>query len=96
MQLREWISNLSNILETIDRWYHQAMHLDRQWRWAKKEAEYYSKMTQSMKVQPRDKQGHYNLKPVASNETVVAPAKAPEAMDVDKNRRHGLADQQRF
>ena len=65
------------------------MRLDRQWRRAKKEAEYYSKMTQSVKVQPRDEQGRYNPKPSASNKTAAAPAKAPDAMDVDKNRRCG-------
>ena len=31
-QLHKHISNLDNIPETIDRWYKQAMHLDRQWR----------------------------------------------------------------
>ena len=35
-QLREQVSNLDRIPETIDRWYQQAMHLDRQWRQAKK------------------------------------------------------------
>jgi hypothetical protein len=29
-RLRECISNLNNIPETIEGWYHQAMHLDRQ------------------------------------------------------------------
>ena len=72
------------------------MCLDRQWRQAKKEAEYYSKMTQSAKVQPQDKQGHYNPKPSASSETAAALAKAPNAMDMDKNRRCGLADQKRL
>ena len=63
------------------------MHLDRQWRWAKKEAEYYSKMTQSAKAQPCNDQGCYNPKLLASSETVVALAKAPDAMGMDKNRR---------
>jgi hypothetical protein len=44
-RLREHISNLDNVPETIEGWYHQAMHLDRQWRQAKKESEYYAKMT---------------------------------------------------
>jgi hypothetical protein len=29
--LRERVSNLNNVPETIDRWYNQAMYLDRQW-----------------------------------------------------------------
>ena len=92
-RLRERVSNLDRIPETIDGWYQQAMRLDRQWRWAKKEAEYYSKMMQSTKVQPCDDQGHYNPKPSASNETAAAPAKAPDAMD--KNRRHGPPGEKR-
>ena len=72
-QLRKQVSNLDRIPETIDRWYQQVMRLDRQWRWARKEAEYYSKMTQSTKVQPCNKQGHYNFKPSASNKTTAAP-----------------------
>jgi hypothetical protein len=39
-RLREHISNLENVPETIEGWYHQAMHLKRQWRQAKKESEY--------------------------------------------------------
>ena len=89
MWLREQVSNLNRIPETINGWYQQVMHLDRQWRWAKKEAKYYSKMTQSMKAQPCNEQGHYNPKPLALRETAVAPAKSPNAMDMDKNRRHG-------
>ena len=89
MRLRERVSNLNRIPETIDGWYQQSMRLDRQWRQAKKEAEYYSKMTQSTKVQPRNEQGRYNPKPSASNKTAAAPAKAPDAMDVDKNWRCG-------
>jgi hypothetical protein len=46
-RLRECISNLDNVPETIKGWYHQAMRLDRQWRQAKKESEYYAKMTGS-------------------------------------------------
>jgi hypothetical protein len=46
-RLRERISNLDNVPETIEGWYHQAMRLDRQWRQAKKESEYYAKMTGS-------------------------------------------------
>ena len=88
-QLREQVSNLNRIPETIDRWYQQAMCLDRQWRWAKKEAKYYSKMIQSAKAQPCDKQGCYNPKPLALSETAAAPAKVPDVMDMDKNRRHG-------
>ena len=94
--LREQVSNLDRIPETIDGWYQQSMHLDRQWRRAKKEAEYYSKMTQSAKAQPCDDQGCYNPKPSTLNETTVAPAKAPDAMDVDKNRRCGLPGDKRL
>jgi hypothetical protein len=46
-RLREHVSNLDNVPETIKGWCHQAMHLDRQWRQAKKESEYYAKMTSS-------------------------------------------------
>ena len=94
--LRERVRNLDRIPETINGWYQQSMRLDRQWRWAKKEAEYYSKMTQSMKAQPCDKQGCYNPKLLALSETTAAPAKAPNAMDVDKNRRHGLPGDKRL
>ena len=47
------------------------------------------KMMQSAKAQPHNNQGHYNPKLLASNETAAAPAKAPNAMDINKNRRHG-------
>ena len=94
-RLRERVSNLDRIPETIDGWYQQSMHLDRQWRRAKKKAKYYSKMMQSAKVQPRDEQGRYNPKLLASNETAAAPAKAPDAMDVDKNQRCGLPGDKR-
>jgi hypothetical protein len=43
--------------ETINRWYYQEMHLDRQWQQVKKEVEYHSKMTMMAKVQLRDNQG---------------------------------------
>ena len=49
-RLRERVSNLDNPPSSIEGWYHQAMRLDRQWRRAKKEAEYYSKMTNMAKV----------------------------------------------
>ena len=53
-------------------------------------------MTNTAKEQPRDDQGRYNPKPLASNETAAAPAKAPDAMDVDKNQRHGPPGEKRL
>jgi hypothetical protein len=78
-RLRECISNLDNVPETIEGWYHQAMRLDRQWRQAKKESEYYAKMTGSARTQPRTNEGHFDNKP-------LMPAKDPNAMDVNHGR----------
>ena len=44
-RLHERVSNLDNMPDTINGWYKQAMRLDHQWRQARHEAEYYSKMT---------------------------------------------------
>jgi hypothetical protein len=81
-RLRECISNLDNIPETIEGWYHQAMCLDRQWRQAKKESEYYVKMTSAAWHQLRTIEGHFDSKP-------PTPAKDPNAMDVDHRWRRG-------
>ena len=52
-------------------------------------------MMQSMKAQSRDEQGCYNPKLSTLNKTTAAPAKAPDTMDVDKNRRCRPTDQKR-
>jgi hypothetical protein len=75
-RLQEQISNLDNIPETIEGWYHQAMHLDRQWRQAKKESKYYVKMTSSAQSQPRTNEGCFDTKPPVLE-------KDPNAMDVN-------------
>ena len=83
-RLRERVSNLDNVPETIDGWYRQAMRLDRQWRRAKQEADYYNRMTNNARTtQPRNNAGQYDSKPA----TPAAPAKDPNAMDVDRQRR---------
>ena len=83
-RLRERVSNLDNVPETIDGWYRQAMRLDRQWRRAKQEADYYNRMTSNARTtQPRNNVGQYDSKPAVP----VAPAKDPNAMDVDRQRR---------
>ena len=95
--MRERVSNLDNVPETIDGWYRQAMHLDRQWRRAKQEADYYNRMTSNARTtQPRNNAGQYDSKPVAP----AAPAKDPNAMDIDRQRRRqtvgqGQSQQQR-
>ena len=67
--------------DTIDGWYKQAMHLDRQWRQAKYEVEYYSQMTNTARMtQPQNNVGQYDTKPVVP----AAPTKDPNAMDVDR------------
>jgi hypothetical protein len=81
-RLREHISNLNNIPETIEGWYYQAMHLDRQWRQAKKESEYYAKMTSLAQPQPRTNEGRFDNKPPML-------AKDPNAMNVDQGQRRG-------
>ena len=48
--LHEHVSNLDNIPETIDGWYKQAMCLDRQWRRAKQEVDYYNHMTNNART----------------------------------------------
>ena len=96
VQLREQVSNLDRIPETIDGWYQQAMHLDRQWRRAKKEAKYYSKMMQSEKVQPCNEQGCYNPKLSALNKTAVAPTKASNTININKSKRCGPPGDQRL
>jgi hypothetical protein len=85
-RLRERISNLDNVPETIEGWYHQAMRLDRQWRQAKKESEYYVKMTGLARTQPRTNEGHFDNKP-------PMPAKDPNTMDVDRGWRRGPSGQ---
>ena len=47
-RLHECVSNLDNIPDTIDRWYKQAMCLDRQWRRVKQEVDYYNRMTNNV------------------------------------------------
>ena len=54
--------------DTIDGWYKQAMHLDRQWRQAKYEVEYYSQMTNTARMtQPQNNVGQYDTKPVVTD-----------------------------
>jgi hypothetical protein len=50
------------------------MRLDRQWRQAKKESEYYVKMIGSAQTQPRTNEGRFESKPPML-------AKDPNAMD---------------
>jgi hypothetical protein len=89
-KLRERISNLDNVPGSVDKWYHQAMRLDRQWRRARQEA--HNRMTNSARTgatnnttQPRPNWGQFS-KPAAPT-TTAAPAKDPNAMDVDRQRR---------
>jgi hypothetical protein len=76
-RLRECISNLNNIPETIEGWYHQVMCLDRQWRQVKKESEYYVKMTSSAQMQLRTNKECFDAKP-------LAPAKDLNTMNVNQ------------
>ena len=70
--------------ETIEGWYKQVMHLDRQLRRAKQEAEYYNKMMRTARtMQPQNNAGQYESKPVAPAVT----AKDSNTMDVDKQHR---------
>ena len=80
-QLHKHISNLNNIPETIDGWYKQAMHLDRQWRRVKQEADYYNRMTNNMcTMQSQNSMGQYDSKPAVP----TAPAKDSNAINIDK------------
>jgi hypothetical protein len=84
-RLRERISNLDNVPGSVDEWYHQAMRLDTQWRRARQEAQYHNRMTSSAQTgantQPR---GQFS-RPAAPT-MMAAPAKDPNAMDVDRQR----------
>ena len=66
------------------------MCLDRQWRRAKQEAEYYNRMTNNVcTTQPRNNAGQYDNKPA----TPAAAAKDPNAMDVDRQQRRQTVGQ---
>ena len=79
-RLHERVSNLDNVPDTIEGWYKQAMRLDRQWRRAKQEADYYNHMMNNTRTtQPRNNAGQYDNKPAV----LAAPAKDPNAIDVD-------------
>ena len=75
---------MDNVPDTIDRWYKKAMCLDRQWRQARCKVEYYSKMMSTAHTtQPRNNAGQYDNKSAAP----AAPAKDPNAMDIDRQHQ---------
>ena len=96
-RLHKCISNLDNVPETINGWYKQAMCLDRQWRRAKQEADYYNRMTNNVcTTQPWNNVGQYNNKPVVP----TVPARDLNVMDVDEQQQQqtvgqGQSQQQR-